>query len=627
MTNEEIERVQQEAYDCVSKAANWIIKMAKQEKYTDEYIDVITQNKNPDKGVMPVAEIIMCLTNLMEKDYKTLGIPQPDSELLNKQIRNLLQRYENDGFSGFPYFRVINPNPDPPFTDAVCFTAAAINQALGNDKFDNSLSDKCETLLLECLEWLFDAAIYTSDKKENNIAWGWSSTKAIDKDPNLKKYFSGYLPPQTYFTANVVTTLLEILFDNHKLLEKKGLIGKILTAIVGGKNYLLTSLSEIGGWYDIKQMGKENWSPSMKPYQNLVDDYISLYPLETLSYIWYYKQIPKYGKIRSDISTANPELLESLWEFEVSTKNKLDLVFYKSIEITEIDDPQQLQAKIQVPTQFNKTSKADKNYYFDGTVIYNSLNSLNFYIDWSNIIKGEAYDQWENNHIKLVKTILEKAFDGEGFLHCGDGSSNNPVTRSIYATRTAIACLLSFGVKPPLIVQLEMSDEVKEFTEKLFHLMEKYVSDSSIGNLQYVDKVTNSAKFQINDLINLMKIAFSIGLLLKRLKESQSISFPNLYDPGSIPPGTIPVKVNSSILFSALSRIVKGSEEEIIEEATNMLKQRGLFLPISTVFQSVIEKKIAKQEILNEIIKELDNIIYTDKNLGPIKDLYAPNSN
>jgi len=217
-----------DAYNRVVSAWNWIRRLAEKDKYYDEYILAIFTTK--EVGVMPIAEILMCLVNTKEEDYQRLGLPKPSPDIIVKVTNKLLHTYEIKKFSGIPYLRSPDPKLDPPFTDAVCYTAGALSSILKLKELslNNGLRKKCKNLLITCLDWLLQAGINAEKWKDvecmktvRGAGWSWSSPIEIAKDEKFKNAFGKYLPPQTYFTSQVLTTLQEIFFDHYNQVEEK----------------------------------------------------------------------------------------------------------------------------------------------------------------------------------------------------------------------------------------------------------------------------------------------------------------------------------------------------------------------------------------------------------------------
>jgi hypothetical protein len=142
----ELDQLKEKAYKEVQSASNWILELAKKQHYYDEYTKGYGVSEN--KYVMPIAEILMCLTNCLEKKYKDLGLPLADKDLLTMIVTDLIEAKNKHGFSGRPYLVPSNDliKKDPPFTDAVTYTAGALVSVLRTNILDENMVKKCVNL-------------------------------------------------------------------------------------------------------------------------------------------------------------------------------------------------------------------------------------------------------------------------------------------------------------------------------------------------------------------------------------------------------------------------------------------------------------------------------------------------
>lgn len=646
-----------DAYDKVISAWKWIHKLAEEDKYYDEYTLAVSGTK--DMGVMPIAEMLMCLVNTVEEDYQRLGLPQPNHDLIEKLTKKLLETYEKHNFSGIPYLYSHDSNLNPPFTDAVCYTAGALSSLLKIKELDLTpeLKEKCKDLLHTCLEWLLQAAIQADNwsdikcmEKVKGAGWSWSSPIEIRKDNKLNDVFGEKLPPQTYFTSQVFITLQEILYDHYDLVKEHGKVENTFQTIVNTKLFLLTSIIEriTGGigWgnylYD-KTEGAKNIC-DIPPYILLDQDEIlpmrdmSLYLLESLSYVRYYLSF-QYAKVNDKIKKEFPDLYNKYEFFSDEEMKNLSKVFQASLDyildVKILKNP----CSIQIPEPLNlakgqsgyfqSQQEAEKSYYIDGTVAYNCLNALSWYAKFF-ALDEKIEIHWEKNKVKIVKRILDEAFKEQSFAHCGSGRPEDPFVPSIYATRAAIASLLGWGLKAPVgTTQVaQISPEVCELVRKLYHLVEP---------ISQVHPVKESPpSFSKEDIQPLLNFSYLIGLIIPVLKDQKKWqeNLPVLFDPQKIKKGIDPqtlININGRAFLKVLSTLLTSNDKDAIKrKIDNFTEQIYLIKPLKSFLQENAER-FAEMNLKERIstFKAISNsLLDTFEKAGVseqhINDLYKP---
>jgi hypothetical protein len=651
--------VGQDAYNKVVSSWNWIRRLAEEDKFNDDYILAISDTKTI--GIMPVAEVLMCLVNTTEEDYKRLALPQPSSELIAKVTNKLLKTYETHKFSGVPYVRSVDPKLAPPFTDAVCYMAAALSSILKIKELDlkSDLKENCKDLLITCLDWLLQAAITADDKWENmecmkgvkGTGWSWSSPMEIAKDDELKIAFEKYLPPQTYFTSQVIITLQEIFYDHYDLVEGKGKVENTFQAIVNAKSFLLTSIisdtiTGENGWGDYRYdetPGASN-TTHMKPYALLSQETVqslqdmSLYPLESLSYVRYYLSY-QYTPVNDKIKKKFPKLYDEYELLSDKDLQNLNKVFQKSLAFLIDKKILEKPCSIQIPEPLNlgkgqagffKSQQEDqKSYYVDGTVAYNCINALSWYARFFTLDEN-IKNRWDKNKVKIVERILNNAFKKEGFVHSGSDKEGDPFVPSIYATRTAISSLLAWGVFAPgdSTQSFQNFTEVRELVRKLHHLVEP-ISQANTAE-------PSTLSFSKNEIEQLLDLPFIIGLTIPILKNEKKwqgncqVLF-NLNEIKEKLDIQTLLDINGKTFLKVLSTILTSSDKDQIKNVIGeFTKQIYLITPLKSFLIENVDK-LAQLDFKGRIdtISSIPNLLLkTLEELGidekEVKDLYEP---
>ena len=321
--------------------------------------------------------------------------------------------------------------------------------------------------------------------------------------------FENYLTPQTYFTSAAMITLCEALFDCFKLMEARKKTKSILEYIVEAKKFFLTtsfsgSLEAYKGWTDYRHGFSE-----MKPYKDDIEQafwVFSPYGLEPLSYIKYYCRY--YEKVTGVLQKEYPKLFEQFQQFSDDDKEKLSSIFKQCINQAKRPLVFRETSMIQVPHQFNKSDKGE-SYYIDGTVGYNLLNVVNFYLDYFPHQETEEEKQWRIAEIILAKTLIDKTFKEKAFTHCSDKEN----VEAIYATRTAIATFLSWGVRRPLTqpMQEQISTEVKDQIKKLYDMI--FVMPGAKNTEQTdIDINLETNAWSKDDIKKILQIGYIVGV-------------------------------------------------------------------------------------------------------------------
>lgn len=530
MQNSKLSRLdlERKAFEKVRTAWMWIEKRAKKSEYQDSYTSGLT----PTYGVMPIAEVLMCLTNTLETKYVRQGLPTADKETLNLVIRNLLDVFEQHGFSGLPY--VYHPDPNakvPEFTDAVCYVAGALVRLLPIKDLQITGREKCTELLKTCADWLLDARIEVPIAGSKiGHAWSWTKPTRGENKP-----FGEQTPPQTYFTTQVMITLCELLFDYYDCVANKS--DQIFETLLGAKRFLLgTVAKERGkegqgaGWCDFSlDVAKAAGFAAMEPYcRHAKLDYeedaprpqITLYPLEALSYIAFYGKEPSYLTTRRRLEKSLGEKVDEFFDFTKDQRLLLNDAFSLSLRLAHDKKILSRPCEIQIPEPLNgndpnggylsKEGTGQMSHYLDGTVAFNVLNALNFYIRYfeEDETNRANFQEWRNLEIDFVDMILEESFTGNAFKHSTPVRTKSAQKEVIYATRSAIASLLSWGVAP----SLEVSQELRSLVHRLYALVEgQEPVPTAVRDIDGSSEV-------LNDTVQvLVRVAFVFGQNLARL--------------------------------------------------------------------------------------------------------------
>jgi hypothetical protein len=380
----------------------------------------------------------------------------------------LLDVHRRLGFSGLPYIRHPDQDAQLPFTDAVCYTAGALIRLLSSPDAHVEQRDECTRVLKEAIAWLLNAGQRARGRHgEELVGWSWTSPEAARSTE-----FEGKTPAQTYFTTQVLTTLCEALFDCFPVFESEA--RGILGAIVGAKRFLLGSMLdarhgevEVSGWCDFHtRLARDMGQTAMESYAKHERDQneeepradITLYGLESLSYLRYYAREGEYRETRARLLEAAGVDSASLGAYTDEEASRLDRAFAFCLELAKnreqfFDFP----CEIQVPEPLNlgpgekglleSRGRGRKSVYRDGTVAYNVLNALNYHALYMDVkVDNQTLlTTWRDEELALVGDILERGFSGRAFTH----ATTFQRPEVIYATRTAVSSFLSWGVSPP----------------------------------------------------------------------------------------------------------------------------------------------------------------------------------
>ena len=337
-----LQKLKKEAYVAVTRAYKWIHSLARAEEFSDEYTRRI--GTRGEDGAMPVAELLMCLMTTTESKYVDLNLPQPETPVVNRTTEILLDRVDKYGFSGVPY--VVRPDDadipvDPPFTDAVCYVAGALTPVLKSTMLDERLATRCKDVLLDCVRWLLAASVSPPEGKDHSglqgRGWSWSSPAEIAREPALAVAFSNQLPPQTYFTSQVLTTLHEVLFEQFDLLETQiegeSLICSVFEAVADAKSFLLSSIlvESTAGWIDFPYAPESDSPYTELPSQRYALEgelsprrEMAFYPIEALAYVRFYTS---YTRVTDYLTRNQPAIYARYSEFDESSSDKLEAAF------------------------------------------------------------------------------------------------------------------------------------------------------------------------------------------------------------------------------------------------------------------------------------------------------------
>jgi len=531
--------IQRKAYKRVVDSWRWVEELASADSFTDDYL--CSLSADGENGPMPCAEVLMCLLNTTETSYKQLDLPQPSVELIETVFDRLSQRVETLGFSGAPYVSLPVGSPPPPeFTDSVCYLAGAATRLLATGLLvDSKRRKRAENLGLRCLDWLLNARISSELDGKQWHAWSWSSPSG-----DLPERFRKQLPPQTYFTSQVMITLLELLFDNYSLVSDR--VGRVLESIMGAKRFLLATIAPYPkddtrcGWVDFdeeiaRRCGAteiSSYSKHEKPGARVPDPALTLYPLEALSYIRYYMREPGYQETRWRLKQAVGGELDGLSDFTTTEDDSLDKAFAFGLSLVEEASVFELPCEIQIPEPFNlkreedgvffkKEKNASKSLYMDGTVGYNLLNALNFYVRYAEEDAGNtvAFSAWRQVEVEFASHLLDSGFSGKAFTH----ASTFARPAVIYATRTAVASFLSWGVSPTASGLGGLDDGVRRKIEELHALICDVHSQEGAQKEEQVVALTSRS---------IMCLGFLIGIVAGRLRgiKDTSPDFAEYYD-------------------------------------------------------------------------------------------------
>lgn len=518
------------AFNAVKASAEWIAERIRTGDYKDEYIALITEGKPGRTGAMPVAECLMSLLNIAEPAYQHLGIFRTENDLLLKGVDDLVKAVDESAFSGWPYLQIDAAEDDAAFTDCVNYVLGAIVRVFRTDGLPGALSETQRSRLLEigktCIDWLLENQIVfdIKDQEKGTVTvggWRWSDIETA-ADDNI----------QIFFTTQSATSLLEVFFEAPNLAAKRE--DQVLEAIVQAKNYICHSIIEPDsphnvGWVNIHCRMQPGKTDNIENANG--DNYVSLYPLECLSYIRLYGLGESYRSIHRRFRRKN----QKLW----SSFMALDSVIESGIENYKDRFISKIKLKGDSIESDEKQSKADKettkkiimenaaldfnlpdyanihqdNKYVDGTIIFNIINSLQFsFKQFGFSEEGNYSGNREPTLLRWASGVIEHLFSDNCFQHIQeeDGDDKKIHLNSIYATRTAISTLLSLGIERPEVAgQTIPTGELQDLVRRL----------ASLLNTEGAPETTGSEAPQLNkERVHLLLLAgVSIGLLVGEL--------------------------------------------------------------------------------------------------------------
>jgi len=588
------------AFRKIELAADWMLGLARSGHYWDDYTKSLGGTEERD--LMPVAEVVMCLTNLRE--YAERGVPQPPDDLIANVVGDLLVLCGEKGFSGVPYLISLE-KPDPPFTDAVSFAAGALTGVLSRSLVRGDLKNRCLEQLMDCVNWLLRAEVsIPEDLGLKGAGWSWSSPAEIENNKTHRRKFGRKLPPQTYFTSTVFTTLCEVLFDLHPEVERLQLEEPIFRAVVQAKDFLLSTLFEenrFAGWADFGG-GLDN---DREKIQKLTDlevpawesqgtgvivpmGEVTLYGLEPMSYCKYYTESDQYSGVVRKLNKKFPALMAGLRDFSDEVIERLSEAFSSSLFLLKAQEIVRKSCQIQVPKPLNEREGQKFCYYVDGTVGLNVLNVLNFFS------KGfpserDSIQEWRSKELWLVSELVNKSFKDRSFAHCGNPAAGEVFEPAIYATRTAIATLLSWGAQKHQRAREPISNEVRETIGRLYQLA---FPGGRAGGKHHVDEM---------DPGQLLDIGYAIGLLLYRIREIDKLGKKELIVDISTPADKQTLyRENGRKLISSMKTLLDSEPDEVRELIDRLSGQRALARPYRD-FLSDNKKGLESEEISDRV--------------------------
>lgn len=600
--NRKMDRLQREAFSKIELSAEWIIELAGTGQFSDKYTRSLCDDKY--NGVMPIAETLMCLTNLSE--YKQLGVPQPPDSLFAEMTKLLISTIKEKGFSGAPYLYGTEEQ-EPPFTDAVCFTAGALTGVLSRPFLNPELRQSAIDALLSCTRWLLGARITPPHELGlSGAGWSWSSPSVIDADDVLKSRFKDLLPPQTYFTSSAIITLCEILFDLPEEVKKAGLQQDVFQSIVDGKVFLLATLiqeSRLVGWADFGG-GLDNDPEKIQKLTSLpvaaweslqgggmiepLGEF-TLYGLEPLTYIRYYDSDESYADVVSVLKANFADLYREFCHFSDQELESLEEAFLTSQFLLRHRTISRKTSRVQVPSQLNSREGQKFSYYIDGTVGFQGLNVLNFYVRYFAGAE-ESRQTWNDNQVTLVEQLLGNSFKDRSFAHCGDPVSGGIFDPAIYATRTAVASLLSWGARPALKQDEAIPSDVREVIKQLYLMVggvEERVTDVSEAEAECRTALSTNA------LAQLLDIGFNVGLFLGLLRNIDNVPRQQLLvdiTKGGVCDVQVLLKENGHKAVDFLCKMLTFEPEKTSELIEQLCAQRGLARPYREFLESNKER-------------------------------------
>jgi hypothetical protein len=574
--------VRREAYKKVVSAWDWLREKAEKQDYLDEYTQSLCIGGK--HGVMPIAEMVMCLLNPTEPSYRQLGLATPEGSLINKMTEQLLRVHGDRGVDGAPYLRTPSGERRIEFTDAACYLSGALVKLIDYDELDDGLKENCQRVFLETIDWLNQARIRVPAPGTKNdggkestevFGWSWSSPEEAKRHS-----LEGWLPPQTYFTSQVMTTLSEAVFDVQELLDKEKL-QETMRSIVGAKRFLLLTLKEqrpakqFAGWPDFDpELATAVGATTIQPYSTLSGSLeysprMTLYGLEALTYVFYYLRTSAYIDARATLKSDSPALYSAYQDFSSDDLRRLDKAFCHAASLVEEANIFDIPVRIQVAEPLNldegqesairgKNTNLLESMYIDGTAMYNLLNTLNFYLRFAEATgeNREFIEIWRSEEYNFVSNICEKCHSGRSFTHAAKLEDRPEV---VYATRTAVASLLSWGVSP----SVNVPPTVQRLVGELYELV---CLSEEPKTLSDVDRPSLSHAV----LKDVAEMGFIVGVFAMKLWETRhdASDLPEYFDMGSKPSGGKQevVKTNGLGLLARLSFILCGDEKTVREE-------------------------------------------------------------
>lgn len=527
------------AFNAVKASAEWIAERVRTGDYTDEYIAQITADNPERTGAMPVAECLMSLLNIAEREYQELGIFQIENDLLLNGIEDLINAVDESAFSGWPYLQIDAPDEDVAFTDCVNYVLGAIVRVFRTDGLPGALSEAQRNRLLEigksCLDWLLENQVVfdIEDQERGTITvggWRWSDIETA-ADDNI----------QIFFTTQSTTSLLEVFFEAPELAAKRE--DQVLESIVHAKNYICYSIIEPDsphnvGWVNIHCAMQPGKTDNIENSNG--DNYVSLYPLECLSYIRLYGLGESYRSIHRKFRRKNQKLWSSFMALDTVIESGIENFkdrFISKIKLKgdniESDDKQNKADKETTKKIIMKNAALDfnlpdyanshqNNKYVDGTVIFNIINSLQFsFKQFGFSEEGNYSGNREPTLLRWASGVIEYLFSENCFQHIEElnGDDKKVHLNSIYATRTAISTLLSLGIERPEVTEQTIpAGELRDLVKRL----------ASLLNIERAPEAMASEAPRLNkERVHLLLLAgVSIGLLVGELGNDDDFNRP-----------------------------------------------------------------------------------------------------
>jgi hypothetical protein len=624
------------AYREVSSALHWLFDIAGSKIYVDPYVSSLSPDTD-DHGVMPIAELLMSLLNPMDRDYAQRKLPQPTPALIRETISNLLARFDQKALAGNPYLVTRHGDAVPSFLDAANYLVGALNSVLGNREVLNLLEKETRERIEECLvfsvKFIIDAQIVNPNGFSRGGGWSWCSPNEISADANLQEIFPGSFPAQTYFTSQAMISLMEVLFDNADFAFRHDLQSQLLDCIARSKQFLLDTIKHPtrqgrAGWGDFsiaENADEEGINLNMRTdgsssMETVGDPWQSLYALECLSYVNFYLQdVPTVSRIRR----VNEDLFSEFETFSDEQSEGIKNVFGTALSPILGDKKMyQKSATIRVSYPLNSPKDSAQEvvecFYVDGTVAYNALNALNFCSRFFEVDDAD-FEEWQTSQDSIIDGILTHSFVDPTFQHTALKGDDEIELPAIYATRTAIAALLSWGVEPPDSFGMEGLDpEVRGLVARLFELT---IGQPPAPSSAAVEPIDQSA-VQI-----LLEFALFAGLLCASFDDADRWADPDLATHTDMVKSGAKwerhefIRANSQFLIVPFQLAFLGDTEAAIKAAEKAINHPLLF----NVFRQELQDLVADSfdswpirlkslpEKLIEALKEIGGFILEDR--------------